>query len=325
MNPMIGEMRNVFTGGNIVGTGIRPEDYHCQVAERGSPEWVVSQGMLMEFDRCPHRWIAGYDSEETKQTEWGEMIDCLALCPKRWQEDFAVAPAMYESKGMKCPSCGSITDSQSCRKCGIPRKPITIEKPWDWNATPCAEWKEEHKNLKIRKAEVVTQGENAVKILYGKETTREFLECSERQVMVVSEYHDKETGIVVPVKILIDLKPFANVPDWGKCLGDLKTCQNAGRAWTRKVWEFGYHVQAAFYLDVHAAATGEDRTDFVHIVQESFPPWEPARKPLTAEFVELGRWRYQEALKRYCRCLKDNHWPGYDEEFVSPEPWMLNQ
>jgi exodeoxyribonuclease VIII len=141
--------------------------------------------------------------------------------------------------------------------------------------------------------------------------------------MCVSEYRDAETGIVVPVKILVDLAPRPETFMWGCCLGDLKTCQNAGKSWARKVFELSYHVQAAFYLDVWEAATGEKRTEFFHVVQESFPPWEPARKILSAEFIELGRWRYQEALNRYAKCLSAGEWPGYGQDIVQPEPWML--
>lgn len=321
---MAGELANAFTGGKLVGANIRYEDYARQTAERGSAEYSIGRGDLMEFDRCPHRWLAGYEPEESKATEWGEMLDCLTLTPAHFETDFAVAPATYVEVGMKCPSCGSVTDSKKCAKCKMEREPIEVAKEWSWNATYCREWKEEHKGLKIRTAETVQQGQNAVKILYGAPETREVLECSDRQVMVVSKYQDKETGVVVPVRVLIDLCPRMGVPGWQSALGDLKTCQSlAGKAWSRKVYEFGYHVQAAFYLDVYRAATGEERTEFFHVCQESFPPWEPARKILSAEFIELGRWRYRAALERYAQCIKTGVWPGYDNSIVEPEPWML--
>lgn len=299
MNPLIGELKNVFTSGKVVGKKVEPDSYRKQLVNRGDPQYMMGCHDLMEFDRCPHRWIAGYESEETKQTEWGQIVDCLALTPDRWKSDFAVAPETY------------------------PDSKTGEAKPWNWNANFCKDWRTEQNGKRVVKSETFQQAENAVKILYGKPETREILECSDRQVMCVAEYCQPETEVVVPVKILIDLLPDLGTPVWQSTLGDLKTANSAGAGWRRKVYEMNYHVQAAFYIDVYRSATGEDRAEFVHVIQESFPPWEPARKVLSAEFIELGRMQYQAALLRYAQCLKTGQWPGYGGEIVEPEPWML--
>ena len=135
----------------------------------------------------------------------------------------------------------------------------------------------------------------------------------------------------MPLKILIDLKPAVDSP-WGKSLCDLKTCTSAAtRAWTRTVFDHSLHVQAALYLDVWTADTGEDRVDFLHIVQESFAPYETCRRMLSAEYIEIGRMKYLEALKQYCQCLKTGIWPSYGGsrmdwngwQLIEPEPWMV--
>lgn len=298
-NSLIGELKNPFHNGKIVGANIAPDSYRTQLVERGDPKFVMGSHALAEFARCPHRWFAGYESDDTKQTEWGSLVDCLALTPQRFAEDFAVAPETYPDAKTKEP------------------------KPWNWNANFCKEWREDHKGKQIIKSETYQQAQNAVKILYGKPETREVLECSERQVMAIAEYADPDTGVVIPCKILIDLLPMLGTPLWQSCLGDLKTA-NSVLGWPRKVWDMNYHLQAAFYLDVYAAASGEPRTEFVHVIQESFPPWEPARKVLSAEFIEIGRWKYQSALREYAKCLKIGEWPGYRGEITEPEPWMIN-
>jgi len=132
------------------------------------------------------------------------------------------------------------------------------------------------------------------------------------------------------LKILIDLCPAVD-SEWGKSLVDLKTATSAAvRPWTRAVHDHNLHVQAALYLDVWTACTGEDRTDFLHIVQESFAPYETCKRMLSAEYIEIGRMKYLDALKRYCQCLKTGIWPGYEvsREFngwgiIEPEPWMV--
>ena len=129
MNALVGELKNPFVGGKVIGANIRYDDYARQTAQRGQSDYILGRGDLMEFDRCPHRWLVGYESEDTKFTEWGEMIDCLALTPQFWKTDFAVTPETY------------------------PDAKTGEQKPWNWNANFCKEWREEHKALKIRKAD----------------------------------------------------------------------------------------------------------------------------------------------------------------------------
>ena len=69
------------------------------------------------------------------------------------------------------------------------------------------------------------------------------------------------------------------------------------RAWRSKVFKFNYDAQAALYLDVWEVATGEDRQDFKHIVQESYAPYQTQLRLISAEFLEIGRMKYQKALR----------------------------
>jgi hypothetical protein len=149
--------------------------------------------------------------------------------------------------------------------------------------------------------------------------------------MATASYQDAETGIVVPLRILIDLLPAVD-SDYGKAIADLKTCGSAAvRPWNRAVFDHGYYIQSALYLDVWTLATGEDRTDFLHIVQESYTPYQTEKRMLSAEFIELGRAKYVEALQKYCQCLKTGVWPGYEGsrldwrgwQLTEPEPWMV--
>ena len=128
--------------------------------------------------------------------------------------------------------------------------------------------------------------------------------------MVVGEYADKETGLTVPLKGMIDLEPRVN-STFHDSLADLKTCNSASPfPWARAVFEHGYHIQAAMYLDLYNSATGQDRTTFLHVLQESYAPWEVGKRLLSQEFLELGRLTYLTALQRYCQCLAANSRPG---------------
>jgi hypothetical protein len=149
--------------------------------------------------------------------------------------------------------------------------------------------------------------------------------------MATASYQDEETGIVVPLKILIDLLPGKD-SQWSGTIVDFKTTESAAlRKWRSKVYQFNYDAQAAFYLDVWNATTGEDRQDFRNIVQESYAPYQTEKRLTSQEFLEIGRSKYMKALALYCACLKSNLWPGYDSDcrtidgwqLTEPEPWMV--
>ena len=208
-----------------------------------------------------------------------------------------------------------------------------IEKPWNRNATYCQEWEEAQIGREIVKNERLASAKAAVKCLGDDLQIADLLRCSKRQVCIRAVYEDPETELRVPVQCLIDLEPAHEDKRFGMTLADFKTCENASvRSWENAVFNNGYDAQGAMYLDLHNAATGQGRTDFLHVVQESYAPWESARRILSSEFIEIGRMKYQEALRRYCQCLKTGNWPGYDEggrawngwRFIEPLPWMLN-
>jgi hypothetical protein len=154
---------------------------------------------------------------------------------------------------------------------------------------------------------------------------------SRKQVMITGVYVDKETKIGVPVKSLLDL-----VPTDGTFLADLKSTNCAHpRAWKKSVFTYNYHVQASRHLDLWNAATGDQRNDFRHILQENVHPFEVAKRFLSSEFIALGRQRYIGALKRYAKALQTGVWETYDTPdssndmvidgwlMTAPEAWMI--
>jgi hypothetical protein len=302
---------NPFTAAKIVGVDVDPNSYHRLQGERGKPEFIVSNSMLKEFAKCPRKWRVGGEPErDSDACRWGELIDARALSPGQFEKRFAVTPATY-------------TDA----KTGEP-------KPWTFAANVCKQWREDHAGQLIIKADEFNSSEDAIGRLQNDEGIAALLACSQAQVHLAAEYRDRATGLTVPVKGLLDLVPQKDAYFYGKCLGDLKTTRNASaRNWVREVFQYGYAIQAALYLDLYAAATGEDRDSFLHVVSENVPPYEPAKRLLSQEFVEYGRRFYHSALALYCACLARDVWPSYDDShdningwaFCGPEPWMVGQ
>lgn len=288
------------------GDGVSFETYSRQGdgVKRGHPDYILSGGDLMEFDRCPHRWVMGYRDDATNATEWGSLIDCLLMDSDSLEERFALVPDTYKSEKGE-------------------------EKPWSFNATVCKEWRKQQGGKQEVKSAELERAREAVQHILDDEQLAAVFRDSRRQVMLTGFYDDSETGVRVPLRCLIDLVPP------GQYIADLKTCNCAHpAAWRKHVHQFGYHVQAARHLDLWNAAHNDTRRDFRHIIQESFKPYEVAKRFLSAEYLSLGRDRYVRALKRYSKCIKTGEWPGYDDPgphdmvvdgflATSPESWMV--
>ena len=334
-----------FTNCKIFEKGTDIGDYLVQKTEnRGQPKYLMSSSSLREFSRCPSRWVNGYVSPDSDAMDYGNLLDTLALTPDRFDHRYVVRPETYSKTVMECPVCGSQSDSQSCKKCKCERVKKIVDKPWNGNETSCAEWLENQIKLgkTISTKEEVMEAQAAVARLQADEILNSFIEASDKQVWVVGSWIDEDTGIVVPVQCLIDLVPRKDT-EFAKCLGDLKTTRNAGlRAWQSWCAQAGYHVQAAFNLDLYMSAVnpdrsedGEDRNTFCFVVQENYPPFQTARRMMSdlqgvSTMIGLGRTFCTSALARYARCIKTGNWPSYDDNKgavqgwspVDPLPWM---
>lgn len=314
----------------VIGGAVNPDDYHAVKHERGALDYPVSPSALKEFARCPRRWVKGYNPPESSAKAFGSLMDCIVLTPEQFSARYAVHPSGYKAVAMECPTCKSQSDSKSCRRCGVPRVPVETVRDWNWNSESCIEWKRNQGCRVIISQDDLTEVEEAAKALRADDVIAAFLDASDRQVLVEGEWHDEPTGLVVPVRCLIDLVPKVD-SEFGKCVGDLKTSFTAAlQPFSRNVHRFGYHVQAAFDLDLLVSSNGEDRNTWCLIVQESYAPWQPGKRILSQDFIELGRTEYRRALGLYCRCLSSGFWPGYDDtdeavqgwSICNPEPWM---
>lgn len=299
-------MNSIFTNARIVATQADPDEYGHEAHQRGAPEFSVRSHVLNEFRRNAHRWVMGYESPESAAKLYGNVLDCLALCPETWPERFCTTPATYVNK-----------DGKECK--------------WrnDGRIKEVAVWLEEHEGLTAVDSGTNASVHAALARLKADRDVWDFLRSGDAQVYVSALYQDRETGLSVPVKGLIDIAPDKEHPIYSGCLGDLKTTRNAEpRLWARDTYKYGYHVQAALYMDLWNAATGEDRTEFRHVVQENYPPYELRFPFLGQRFIELGRATYQMLLAAYCKCVKTCFWPSYDVPGVlpitEPEEWMLS-
>jgi hypothetical protein len=314
------EIKNPFTNAKIVSAGVDPDAYHRQEAKRGDKDFVISRSELCLFDSCPNRWINGYAPKDTEATATGSLFDCRVLDFKRFDEKYIVQPeTVTATKTMACVKEGNSSEGDQV--------------PWQGACKEAKVWKAEAAKTGrvVISSKEREECEDAFVRLMGDSILQRYVQQSDYQVMLVAEYVDKETSLVVPVKCLIDLAPRKGT-EFGNSLGDFKTARNASpRVWKREVRAHNYDVQAAMELDLYVAATGEDRNSFYHLIQENLFPWQPARELMSTEFISIGRLIYTSALRKYAKCLTSGEWPGYDDNersingwtLCEPEPWML--
>lgn len=122
-------------------------------------------------------------------------------------------------------------------------------------------------------------------------------------------------------------------PDWLREDGliiDLKTTRDASPAgFDKAIWNYRYHVQAAFYMDMYELATGKKPQGFVLIPVENSAPFltgEPVLIEEGDDWLNIGRRAYMENIETYAKCIKSGIWPGYGTEVRKsmPAPWMNN-
>ena len=107
-------------------------------------------------------------------------------------------------------------------------------------------------------------------------------------------------------------------PDWvsptgsGVILVDGKTCQDASPAgFARTVWNFSYHLQAAWYSEGFERATGIQVHGFVFAAVESSWPHPAAAYMLGDDVLDAARRENRRLLDLYAECKRTGVWPGY--------------
>lgn len=96
------------------------------------------------------------------------------------------------------------------------------------------------------------------------------------------------------------------------------TTEVSEREIDRQLVRYGYHVQAAFYLDGMKALGLGDHQDFVFVFQQRDYPHKVYATTLCDETIGIGREAYQHALSIYKRTRDEvgfeKPWPAFKDE-----------
>lgn len=112
---------------------------------------------------------------------------------------------------------------------------------------------------------------------------------------------------------------------------DLKTCETADEEHVRRaIHTYGYHQQAAFYLDALRDLEVSDDPAFVFVFVEKRPPHLVHVVQLDDLALATGDDRNRQAIDTYVNCTTSGVWPGYpwprrddDITTVSLPPYAL--
>jgi len=119
---------------------------------------------------------------------------------------------------------------------------------------------------------------------------------------------DKDTGILCKVR-----------PDiWhNNFVGDLKTTTNAGfDEFSRSVYNFGYHIQAAMIHEALYALKGINMMNFVFVAIEKDAPHGLAVYRLNENAIRKGIEIFKKTLFEIKQCMDDDKWPSYPDAVI---------
>lgn len=96
-------------------------------------------------------------------------------------------------------------------------------------------------------------------------------------------------------------------------LMDLKSTVDASTdSFRRAVRDYGYHIQAAHYLDGWHRAGGWKPVEFIILAAEKEAPYLCASYVLDAADIAEGRAELRKLLAIWRHCEETGDWPGYD-------------
>jgi hypothetical protein len=119
-------------------------------------------------------------------------------------------------------------------------------------------------------------------------------------------------------------------PDWVHTLSDgrvilvdVKTTTDCSpQQFTRAVWKYGYHRQAAWYSAGYARAAGVEVAGFVFASVTSAHPFIAAAHTLDDDYMRIGQDECRRLLDEYADCKLTGRWPAFPGmNLLSPPAW----
>ena len=150
----------------------------------------------------------------------------------------------------------------------------------------------------------------------------EFAELLASGVAEVSAFwQDDETGLQCKCR-----------PDWVHTLSDgrvilvdVKTTVDCSPTqFSRSVWRYGYHRQAAWYSAGYARAAAVEVAGFVFAAVTSAYPFISAAHTLDDDYMRIGEDECRRLLDEYADCKLTGRWPAFPGmNLLTPPAWAV--
>lgn len=254
---------------------VKPEPgIYYGVPEEEYFSWeCFSKSMIPATLRSARHLKAYLEGEKTSDPmRLGSLVDALLLEPKALEKYCVLSDTYINSKGEEKPWNANSKDCKAEMEAIINENKIPVK----------SKFMEQADIIKL----AVLQHDIAARIING----------SQKQVAMV--WVDEDTGILCKGRIDCLLP---------ESIADLKTTQNAYETqFSRDMFNFGYHQQAAFYKDGYAALNKGKFMPFHIIAAETSEPYGVAVYEVCEDSIEAGQHSYKIALNRYSEYLKED-------------------
>jgi hypothetical protein len=228
-------------------------------------------------------------SEPTAAQLFGTAIHQAILEPKFFAEQLRVEP-VFEGK----TKSGEITTNKNCAE--------VREKLERWHI--------ENANKTILTQEQLDQVRGILDAISNHKQAVKLIADGEAEQSLF--WKDPETGI--------DCKARPDFIREGHIIVDVKTTIDASPSYFQSdVAKYGYHIQAAMYLDAATAVFDKVHDTFIIVAVEKDAPYAVNCFQLKPDTIQYGRQLYYGALKLLKECKRTNVWPAYGNEIVPLE------
>lgn len=143
---------------------------------------------------------------------------------------------------------------------------------------------------------------------YGDGVLFDLLKHSKREISLY--YQDPEYGIAQ--RIRPDAMQFAENLGVDTIISVKSTRAESIGHFTYQSAKLCYELSEGMYLDVASAVTGRDFRCTIMIMVQTVPPFGVAVFVWNPEDLEIGKYKYRQALQTVMECRESGKYPGYD-------------
>tara|TARA_R110002020_G_scaffold320541_3_gene536457 strand:- start:82 stop:981 length:900 start_codon:yes stop_codon:yes gene_type:complete len=260
---------------------------------------------LLDFDRSEAHFMQGPYRPKTPDLEFGQDFHLFSLQPDVFEDNYIFLPEDFRGK--------SLTTNEK------------IENGSNIGGVKKAyvEFKKEHQNKKILKAEVKDQLTSMRTNMLKHDGTNSLFKNAIAHEATC--YHNIVDDLDGKSRIDVDTVAKSGWP----ILVDIKTTTDASKeAVSRSVFNYAYFRQAAYYIDSYEKVTGEKVGGFVFVFVEKSKPYNCQPYQMEREYIEYGKKLNDLSVDSIVKWLRHGTVkPYYDEKIpvVSMPHWVKNE